>query len=357
MSLEQLRTRIDDLDGQLLDLLNQRMEVVRQIGALKRAEGTAIYRPERELAILQRLAGRHRGLLHRSAIEAIFLEIFAVSRNFELPERIAYLGPEGSFTHQAAEGRFGATSDYLPLTSIRAVFEAVHTGRARFGVVPVENNQEGVVRETLEALSRSELNIAAEIATPIHFGFAALSDRLPDLRRIYSKDIAFGQCRRFLEATFGDQMPELIPVNSTSRAAQLAAQDPAAAAICAHIAARLSALPLLFDNIEDSADNFTRFFVLARNFVNAPSGRDKTSVLVRLRGEDRPGSLADFLQDFHRDGINLTKIESHPAKDGRSFHYVFFLDLEGHRDEPAVAGALQPHAEQVQWLGSYPRLC
>lgn len=171
MNLEELRERIDSIDNQLLDLLNERMKVVKEVGDLKRATKTVIYRPEREKQILDRLEKLNKGLLSPSAIEAIYLEIFAVSRNLELPERIAYLGPEGSFTHQAAESRFGAMSEYLMLPTILSVFESVETGRARFGIVPIENNQQGVVPETVDLLREKELLIAAEMQLSVHFTF------------------------------------------------------------------------------------------------------------------------------------------------------------------------------------------
>ena len=171
-SLEDLRKQIDHIDNDLIDLLNKRMEVIREVGHLKNATNSPIYRPEREKSIIDRLHKHHEGLLNKSAIEAIFLEIFAISRNFELPELVAYLGPEGSFTHQAAESRFGAMSQYLALDSIRSVFEAVDTGRARFGVVPLENNQEGVVSETIDLLGKTGLHVTAEVPLPIHFAFA-----------------------------------------------------------------------------------------------------------------------------------------------------------------------------------------
>ncbi|SDK25020.1 chorismate mutase [Catalinimonas alkaloidigena] len=358
LSLDELRHQIDEVDSQLLQLLNQRMGYVRQVGELKRQSNTIIYRPEREKAIIDRLSATNQGLLSRAAIEAIFLEIFAISRNFELPERVAYLGPEGSFTHQAAESRFGAVSEYMPLGDIRAVFEAVQTNRARFGIIPIENNQEGLVPETMDQLAAmQDLKIAAEIPMPIHFAFASVNDRLHEIKKIYSKDIAFGQCRRFLDATFREQKPELVPVDSTSRAAKLALNDPHAAAICSHIAARLYDLPMLFDNIEDSTDNFTRFLVVARDFKSQPSGNDKTSLLARLPHSDEPGSLVTFLQDFHRAGINLTKIESRPAKSGRNFQYMFFVDLDGHIDDARIKPVIEQHADVLQWLGSYVKLC
>ncbi len=356
MTLDSLRQHIDALDDQLLILLNQRMEYVRQVGELKRTTNTVIYRPEREKQIVDRLWSQNNGLLNRPAIEAIFLEVFAVSRNMELPERVAFLGPEGSFTHQAAESRFGAMSAYMPLPTIRSVFDSVETGRARFGVVPIENNQEGVVNETIDLLFERDLTIAAEAELAVHFTFATQTEDLSQLTHIYSKDIAFRQCSRFLAEYFDGQNIEMVPVESTSKAARMASQQPRSAAICSHIAAKLFGVPVLFDNIEDSHLNRTRFLILAKDFVNQPSGHDKTTLVARLPDTERPGVLAAFLQEFDARQINLTKIESRPLRDGATFRYWFLIDCEGHAQDEAVREVLNHHAADIKWLGSYVRM-
>jgi chorismate mutase/prephenate dehydratase len=356
VELQDLRKRIDSLDDQLLQLLNDRMELVKKVGELKRATKTIIYRPEREKQILDRLEKQNGGLLSRSAIEAIFLEIFAVSRNLELPERISYLGPEGSFTHQAAESRFGGMSEYLMLPTIRSVFDSVETGRARFGVVPIENNQEGVVSETMDLLREKELLIAAEVLLPIHFTFVSQSDSLQDIRRIYSKDIAFRQCSKFLREYFEELEVEQIPVESTSKAAKLAAQEPNAAAICSHIAARLFSVPVLFDNIGDGDQNRTRFIILSKDFVNQKSQADKTTLIANLPNTHRPGVLFEFLKEFNDRGINLTKIESRPLRDGSTFKYWFLVEFEGHNDDPKVQEIMRKYGTHLKWLGSYVRI-
>lgn len=352
--LEELRKEIDQIDDGLIQLLNKRMDIVQKVGELKRSDKSAIYRPEREKAIVDRLVANSNGILNRAAIEAIFFEIFAVSRNYELPERIAYLGPEGSFTHQAAESRYGAMSDYIPLDSIPAVFEAVKTSRARFGVVPIENNQEGTVQETIDLLAQHQLTIAAEIVLPIHFAFASTEDNLENVRTVYSRDIAFRQCKNFLHHYFKHDI-KLEPVGSTSMACQIAKQEKGAAAICAPIAARLYNLPILYNNIQDSADNQTRFLIISQNFVNQISGQDKTSVIANL--PDEPGSLVRFLQNFQNAGINLCKVESRPAKKGTTFKYVFFVEFEGHFNDTIVQNAIKPYLDNLTWLGSYVQLC
>jgi chorismate mutase / prephenate dehydratase len=353
-NLENLRDQIDLIDAQLIEKLNARMEIVKKVGELKRSNQAIIYRPEREKAILDRLKSLNQGLLNDQAIEAIFQEIFAVSRNIELPERVSYLGPVGSFTHQAAESRFGAMSEYMPLNSIAAVFDSLETGRARFGVVPIENNQQGVVSETIDALGKGDIKIAAEIPLAIHFAFGSTEDDYSQIKRIYSKDIAFRQCQKFIHDLYGENGVELIPVNSTSQAAQMAFSESGSAAICSHIAARQYGLPILFDNIEDSADNQTRFLIISKDFVNQKSKKDKTTILAKLSSE--AGSLATFLQDFHNAGINLSKIESRPAKSGKTFKYWFFIDFDGHFQEAHVQSVLKKHQKELIWLGSYPKL-
>ncbi|SMC09063.1 prephenate dehydratase [Nitratiruptor tergarcus] len=348
--LQKLREEIDSIDDAILELLNKRMEVVKKVGELKNRTNAPIYRPEREIAILNRLKEKNRGPLNDKAIEAIFLEIFAVSRNLERPERVAYLGPEGSFTHQAAESRFGAMSEYLPTHSIAAVFKSVEAQRAKYGVVPIENSIDGVVGETLDLLGKSDLKIVAEVYMPIHHSFASLEEDLKKIKKIYSKDIAFGQCRNFLQEHFLEDV-EQIPVESTAKAAMLAAKEPGSAAICSNIAAKLYNLPILFENIEDVHTNMTRFIVLS-NFKNQRSGFDKTSILAKL--QDRPGALVRFLEDFDAAKINLTKIESRPAED-KDFNYWFYIDFDGHVDDKNVQEVFAKHKKEIKWLGSYAK--
>jgi chorismate mutase/prephenate dehydratase len=353
-TLEECRIAIDGIDDEVIELLNRRMQIVERVGEIKHETGGAVYRPEREKAIIDRLSAKSEaegGLLNRSAVEAIFLEIFAVSRNLELPERIAYLGPEGSFTHQAAESRFGAMSDYLSLGSIHSVFKTVEAGRAKFGVVPIENSRDGVVGETLDLLAKSPVKIVAELYMPIHMAFATKAEHLKNIRKIYSKDKGFGQCREFLREHGLDTI-EHIPVESTAKAAILAAEDPEAAAICSHIAAKLYGVPTLFENIEDVHNNTTRFFILS-DFKNAASGEDKTSLFVRLKDATKPGALVHFLHDFDDAKINLSKIESRPSRDNDEFGYWFFIDFYGHIDDENIQAVLAKHTDEVTWLGSY----
>jgi chorismate mutase / prephenate dehydratase len=354
-TLEELRQQIDAIDDQLLELLTSRMQIVQDVGRLKKKENTVIYRPEREKQILERLQQKTAGLLNRQALEAIFLEIFAASRNLELPEKVAYLGPEGSFTHAIAESRFGAMSEYFPLPNIATVFEAVQTGKARFGVVPIENNQEGVVGETMDSLEHFDLKIVAEAAQPIHFCLASTADSIRSIRKLYSKDIAFRQCRSFMAKYLDGQEVQIVPVNSTSEAARLAlAEGPETAALCSLVAAKLYKLPVLFENVEDADNNITRFLILAKGFVNQKSRQDKTTILAKL--PDKPGSLASFLQDFYTRGINLTKIESRPIRGNRGFAAWFYIEFDGHRDDAPVQEIFARYEEALIWLGSYAKM-
>lgn len=353
-TLEECREAIDAIDNEILELLNKRMQVVHRVGEIKNDTGGAIYRPEREKAIVNRLSKmseKSGGLLNKSAIEAIFLEIFAVARNLELPEKVAFLGPEGSFTHQAAESRFGAMSDYLSLNSIHAVFKTLESKRAKFGVVPIENSRDGIVGETLDYLAKSSVKIVAELYMPIHMSFASKARKVEDIRKIYSKDKGFGQCREFLQA-HGFIDVELIPVESTAKAAILASKDESSAAICSHIAAKMYGLPTMFENIEDQHNNMTRFVILS-DFKNGMSKDDKTSILVRLKDAVKAGSLVHFLQDFYDENINLSKIESRPSRDKSGFGYWFFIDFYGHIDDEAVKRVVEKHKHEVTWLGSY----
>ncbi len=355
MTLEKIREKIDKLDDDLLALLNNRMELVHKVGELKQKSKSSIYRPEREKQIIERLFDLNDGLLTNEGIEAIFLEIFSVARNIELPERVAYLGPEGSFTHQAAESRFGALTEYITLPTIKSVFEAVDTERVRFGVIPIENNQEGIVYETVDLLNETDINIAAELKIPVHFSLATIAENTSKIKKIYSKDIAFRQCRGFLNKYFELLGVEEIQVESTSKAAKLASEDPEAAAICSSIAAKIYKLPTLFSNIEDNHNNKTRFFILSKKFDNLASGNDKTTFVARLPKTNEPGILADFLNDFKTQNLNLSKIESRPYKGDEDFNFWFFVEVLGYHKDENFQNILKKHGDYLKVLGSYVR--
>jgi len=349
-NLDVHRKQIDSIDNEILELLNQRMKSVEAIGIAKQTTGTSIYRPEREKEILDRLKGLNNGKLNAKAIDAIFLEVFAVSRNLEMPEKVVFLGPEGSYTHQVAESRFGAMGNYIALNSIEAVFNVLANKEAKYGVVPIENNTEGAVGITLDCLGKFDSLIVSEIYMDIHHSFATTCENLKDIKRIYSHPQGYNQCRKFLEEHMLLDV-EFIPTKSTAASAKLAANEPYSASICSHIAAKLYNVPILFDKIEDNLANRTRFFILS-DFKNQPSIQNKTSILAKT--QNRPGGLVHFLQSFENEKVNITKIESRPTKES-GFQAVFYLDFEGHIDDENVQRVLKANEgiNEIKWLGSY----
>ena len=348
-NIQNLRDQIDKLDDQLLELLDTRMEYVKKIGFQKIKNNMSIYRPDREKEILNRLKKNKTLYLDSKAIDAIFLEIFAISRNLEKREKVAFLGPIGSYTHQAAEERFGAMSEYVSMHNISAVFSAIKSGRAKYGVIPIENNSNGTIGESIDCLTQSDLKIISEIILPIHHCFASTEESLKNIKTIYSKDIAFGQCDIFLQSHELENIA-WIPVDSTAKAASLVAKEKNSAAICSKIAAKLYNIPIMFENIEDKDDNKTRFIVIS-DFYNAPSQQDKTSVFATLK--DRPGVLLELLKDFKDHGINLSKIDSRPIKSKSNFSFGFYIDFFGHRDDENIARLFAKRPDELKWLGSY----
>lgn len=348
MTLEEIRLQLDALDDKLLEIYNERFKLVLKVGEIKHKTNSPIYRPEREKSILARLQSKNRqigGILTNEAIEALFMEMFSVARNFELPERVAYLGPQASFTHQAAQMKFGALGNYLPIHTIKGVFRAVANAQVKFGVVPIENSFNGIVSDTISCLKEYNLKIVAEVMLNVHHVLATQQDSVKNIKRIYSKDIAFGQCSNFLE-DFGLDNVEQIQVESTAKAAQLAKEDAESAAICAEIAAKLYDLPILFKDIEDSGKNRTRFFIIS-DFENEPSGSDKTTILAQL--PNRAGALVDFLLDFKERQIDLTKIKSHIVG-GNS---IFFLEFNGHKKDKSIEEMFKKYGDAIKFLGSY----
>ena len=351
--LKKLRNEIDKIDNQILNLLNERMKIVKKVGELKNNSNAPVYRPEREKEIIERLTSlskKQNGILNKEEIEAIFLEIFAISRALERKERIAFLGPIGTYTHQAAESRFGANARYLPLLNIEAVFKTIANKEAKYGVVPIENNTEGVVGITLDSLKKYNVKIVAEICMDIHHSFASLQDNITKIKRIYSHPQGYNQCLNFLE-THGLLDVEFIPTESTAKAAQLASKDELSGAICSKIAAKLYNVPLLFEKIEDNSANRTRFIVIS-DFKTQKSGNDKTSVIAKT--SHKSGALFELLKNFKDKNINILKIESRPNKDD-TFNAWFYLDFEGHIDDEDVKEIIEKN--NMIWLGSYLKDC
>jgi chorismate mutase / prephenate dehydratase len=351
MDLGDWRSRISELDNQILNLLNQRAEAALRIGDLKRRQDAPSYVPEREAAILNRLATANRGPLSSAAVVAIWREILSGCRALEGPVTVAYLAPPATFTHQAARERFGESVTYHPSRSIAETFEDVERGHAQFGVVPVENSIEGAVNVTLDRLLESDLTICGELALEIGQCLLSRATELREIKRVLSHPQGLAQCRGWLAANLPDVPVE--ETNSTAGAAELAAGDATLAAIASALAGELYGVPVLRARIEDNRQNTTRFLVIGRQ-QPAPSGRDKTSILFAM--PNQPGALYRILEPFARIGLNLTKIESRPTKRER-WDFVMFVDFEGHRETPIVAGALSEIAERTRYLkilGSYP---
>jgi len=356
--INELRKGIDNIDDNILRLLSERMEIVNQIGIIKRESKSLIYHPDREKEIVDRLIKNNRGKLSNAAIEAIFLEIFGVSRNLELPELISFLGPEGSFTHQAAESRFGAVADYIPLPSIKSIFDSVETGRVKYGIVPIENNQEGMVKECLDLLRERNLFIISEIIIPVNFCLATKEQSIQTIEQIYSKDIAFNQCQVFLQDYFGNKQDDFfVQVDSTSKAAKICTEINSSAALCSHIAAKIYGLPILFDNIQDNESNQTRFVILSKLENLKKTDRDKTSLAIKLKNDNQPGTLLKLLQEFDDANINLLKIESRPQKDTNEFKFWFFIDVEGNKLDSNIQQLIDNKTDEITFLGSYMNLC
>jgi len=344
------RKVIDKLDERIVRLLNQRTRHVLEIGAAKLKSGAEVYVPDRERAVLGRIAKLNQGPLTAEALQAIYREVMSGALALQKSLTVAYFGPEATFTHLAAIRRFGASLSYLPLKTIADVFAEVARGRADYGVVPVENSTEGVVTSTLDMFVESDLKIVAQVVMPIQHCLVGLGPR-SGIKKLYSHPQAFGQCKGWL----ADHLPnaEIVETSSTTRAAELAAGDQAAAAIASSLAAQRYNLLILQHDIQDNFSNATRFLVLGRQSPEA-TGRDRTSLLLSIA--DSVGALHRALTPFRRYRINLTKIESRPSK-RKAWAYFFYIDLDGHITEPRIQKALsyvEPHCNFIKVLGSYP---
>ena len=351
--LSALRVRIDALDEQILGLLNQRAQCAEEVAHVKLAEdpNAKFYRPEREAWILNRMQELNAGPLRNEQITQIYREIIASCLGLEESLRIAYLGPEGSFTQEATLKHFGGAVATSPVASIGQVFREVETKRARYGVVPIENSTEGVVTHTLDRFMQSDLRICGEISLRIQQNLMGKTDDLSAVKRVYSHQQSLAQCRGWLS----QHLPhaEQIAVSSNSEASRRCAEDAEALAIGPKQAAQIYGLEIIQAGIEDSASNTTRFLVIGDQVVGA-SGRDKTSLLVST--PNRPGSLFDILQPLAANGVDMTRIESRPARN-TNWDYMFFLDVQGHEQDASVATALEllrKDVDLVRVLGSYP---
>jgi len=356
MDLQPLREQIDALDRQIVEILNKRLALAAEIGKLKRGSGGQIYVAEREDAVLRKVTGFNQGPIKNEALRAIYCEIMSAAIALEKPLLIAFLGPEASNTHAAAIKKFGASVDYHAMPSIGDVFTAVEKGEADYAVIPAENSTEGTVRETLDNFVESELKIVAQIYLEI--SHALISNHpVEQIKKVYSKDQALAQCRQWLLRNL--PLAQLVDAASTSRAVQIAKDEPGAAAIATEQAATLHGVPIVERNIQDKSDNTTRFFVLGKKPSGAVGlGRDMSSFLISLGDEaaSHSGALLRMLMPLAERGINLSKIESRPSK-RRPWDYYFFIDVTGHYDDPPMREALaelKKFCPLVKWLGSYP---
>ncbi len=351
-NLSALRQKIDDIDDDILDLLNQRAAVVIEVGKAKAGQSKDFYVPSRERAIYERLTAANPGPFPSEAIRKVFREIISASLSLEQPMKVAFLGPQGTFTHAAAMQQFGFSAQLMPQKSIPAIFEEVARGRAPYGVVPVENSTEGVVSHTLDMFMESDLKINAEIMLGISHFLMSRSGRMTDIKKIVSHPQPLAQCRKWLEENLPD-IP-LVDVGSTALAAQMALEDESFGAIASEMAATLYGLQVVKERIEDNPNNFTRFLVIGTNTPER-SGRDKTSLMFNIK--DQPGILYRMLEPFSKREINLSKIESRPMKK-KAWEYIFFLDIEGHIDDEPITAAvteLKDYCQFLKVLGSYPR--
>ena len=349
-----IRKEIDGLDEKIQELISERARLAFQVRESKDADKGAVdyFRPEREAQVLRAVIERNQGPLSDSEMLRLFREIMSACLAQQEPLKVAYLGPEGTFTQQAVNRHFGHSVNALSLPSIDDVFEQVQAGDADFGVVPVENSTQGIVSHTLDMFLLSDLKVCGEIELRVHQNLLTLATTVEQIERVYSHEQSLSQCKSWLRT----HLPgvELISVGSNSEAARRVRNAPEAAAIAGRPAAQIYGLPVLFADIEDHPDNTTRFLVIGRQ-IFAPSGEDKTTLL--LSGHEGPGLLYGLLKPFQEHGVNMTRIESRPSRLGK-WAYVFFVDLEGHADDENVKAALED-LEKVsklsRVLGSYPR--
>jgi chorismate mutase/prephenate dehydratase len=353
-NLSQARERIDAIDEQLLGLISERAARARQIASLKIAAGSEdadFYRPEREAAILRRVKQANPGPLEEEEVIRLFREIMSACLALEQRLQVAFLGPEGTFTQTAALKQFGHSVRTVPMGSIADIFREVEAGSCHFGVVPVENSTEGVISHTLDTLLNSSLRICGEVTLRIHHHLLSRGAALKGITRVFSHQQSLAQCRGWLDRRLPNAEREA--VGSNAEGARRAAAEPGSAAVAGEAAAEIYGLEVLVRNIEDEPNNTTRFLVIGRRDA-PPSGRDKTSLLLGCRNV--AGALHRLLAPLARHGISMTRIESRPSRLGL-WDYVFFIDIEGHREDATVRSALadlEPEAKLFRVLGSYP---
>lgn len=353
-TLDALRKRIDAIDTNLLALISERADIATEVARVKSEmpDDNGFYRPEREAQVLRKIIDRNPGPLSDEEMARLFREIMSACLALEQTLNIAYLGPEGTFTQAAALKHFGHSVATTAMGTIDQVFREVESGACQYGVVPVENSIEGVVNHTLDMLINSSLKICGEVELRIHQHLLSKEDSIDKITRVYSHQQSLAQCRAWLDTHLLNA--ERISMSSNAEAARFAAGEANAAAIASESAAEYYKLAVLTKNIENDADNTTRFLVLGKHDTS-PSDNDKTSLL--FTAANKPGSLQEMLACFSDNGVSLTRIESRPSRKGM-WEYVFFVDIEGHAEEASVALALDKlndHASMIKLLGSYPR--
>lgn len=350
MNIEDLRSQIDEIDRQLCELLGRRAQLAQAIGELKSNSGNVVFAPGREQRVLENIKHHAAGPLPPEALTRIFTEIISASRALQATLRVAYLGPPNTFSHAAALQMFGSSCEMLPATTVEDVFHEVERNNADYGVVPIENSIEGVERRTLDAFIASDVRITAEIYLRIAHCLLS-SGRKDDIRIVRSHAQALAQCRNWLARNL--PQAELVAESSTARAAEMVVGKPDEAAIATHLAGESLGLNVLAQHIEDQPQNYTRFLVIG-TAQTKPTGRDKTSVAFQTK--HRPGALCDVLAHFKAHNVNLTMIESRPMRD-RPWHYLFFVDFQGHAQDDFVRATLKELEEECSFLkvlGSYP---
>lgn len=350
-NVEKLRKEIDKIDDEILSLLNRRSQIVLDIAHVKRNENAKFYSPERERQILERLITHNQGPFPNETLKVIYREILSASLSLEEPLKVSCLGPLATFTHLAAIRHFGSSAHFIPVESIKDVFDTVEKGKAEFGVVPIENSNEGVISYTLDLFIDSELKVSAEVMLEITHNLLSLSGEKAKIKKVYSFSPATAQCRRWIQQNLVG-VP-IVEATSTANAAELASRDEEAAAVASDLAAKVYNLRFVEKNIEDSRQNYTRFLVISKEYPKQ-SGHDKTSIMFTLK--NKPGSLYNSLEPFKKARINLTKIESRPSK-RKAWEYIFFADMEGHIEDRKLRKAIEAVQDNclfLKILGSYP---
>ncbi|MDX9752901.1 MAG: prephenate dehydratase [bacterium] len=350
LELKKSRETIDTIDHQILELLNQRARVVENVGNIKKQFDAEVYSPSREKAVLKQLCEHNPGPMPTESVAAVFREVISACRAFQATISVVYLGPEGSYHHSAAQANFGRSAQFVPASTVNALFDEVEHHRVDYGIVAIENSIEGSVAAHLDRLVHSQTRIVGEIFIPISHNLISFSE-LHEIKRVYSHPQGLAQCRQWLESNLPNA--QLLEAPSTTKGVQMCQTEKNAAAVASTLAAEIYDVPIQVRGIEDFAGNTTRFFVVGRTAVPS-SGDDKSSIVVFIR--DQVGALYDMIEPFKRNKVNLTNIVSRPTKQ-EAWQYMFFLECQGHSSEERVQQAIR-EIEQislyVRILGSYP---